>query len=127
MLWLGETEAGTVSRYAVLVDAGQLPPDLERHVERFGHVPRWVARDRKVYSIGYEQHARDRGVRHVVLPRSGRPGAERMAYQKQRWFTRGRRWRTGIEGRSARSNGGTGSIAAHITVPRGWSGGSAGT
>lgn len=74
-------------------------PSLDHHVERFGHVPRLLAGDRKVYSPGNERHARDLGVRWVVLPRPGRPTAERVAYERQWWFGRGRRWRTGIEGR----------------------------
>jgi transposase, IS5 family len=103
VLWLDETEGGIVSRYAVLAgnpdDAEQLAPSLDRHVERFGHVPRLLAGDRKVYSEEGERHARDLGVRRVVLPRSGKLSGERLAYETQRWFRLGRRWRTGIEGR----------------------------
>ncbi len=103
VLWLDETEGGIISRYAVLPgnpnDAEQLTPSLDRHVERFGHVPRLLAGDRKVYSKEGERYARDRGVRQVVLPRTGIPSQDRLVYEQQRWFQRGRRWRTGIEGR----------------------------
>ncbi len=103
VLWLDEVEGGIISRYQVLVgnpdDAEQLVPSLNHHIERFGRAPRLLAGDRKVYSRDGEGYARDQGVRRVVLPRSGRSSTERMAYEQQLWFRRGRRWRTGIEGR----------------------------
>ena len=40
-----------------------------------------------------------RGVSRVVLPRRGRLSAARRGHQKQRWFRRAMRWRTGCEGR----------------------------
>jgi IS5 family transposase len=41
----------------------------------------------------------DRGVRRVVLPAQGRKSPARRAHERQRWFRRGQRWRTGCEGR----------------------------
>ena len=46
-----------------------------------------------------EHTAQHRGVQQVVLPRPGRKTATRVAYERQRWFRRGRDWRAGIEGR----------------------------
>ena len=35
----------------------------------------------------------------MVLPRSGPKAPARRAYEHQRWFRRGQRWRVGCEGR----------------------------
>jgi IS5 family transposase len=35
----------------------------------------------------------------VVLPAQGRKSPARRALERQRWFRRGQRWRTGCEGR----------------------------
>ncbi|MDP9314980.1 MAG: ISNCY family transposase [Chloroflexota bacterium] len=103
VVWLGEVEGGIVSQYQVLsgnpFDAEQLVPSLEHHAEQFEHVPRLVAGDRKVWSRTVEQDAQHLGVRQVVLPQFGPRSQARRAYEAQRWFMRGRRWRTGIEGR----------------------------
>ena len=40
-----------------------------------------------------------RGVRRVILPRRGPKSPARRAYERQRWFRRGQRWRVGCEGR----------------------------
>ena len=40
-----------------------------------------------------------RGVRRVILPRRGPKSPARQAYERQRWFRRGQRWRVGSEGR----------------------------
>lgn len=39
------------------------------------------------------------GVRRVVLPAQGRKSPTRRTHERQRWFRRGQRWRTGCEGR----------------------------
>ena len=38
-------------------------------------------------------------MRRVVLPRIGPKSPARRAYERQRWFRRGQRWRVGCEGR----------------------------
>ena len=55
--------------------------------------------DRGFSSAANEQAATDRGVRRVVLPRRGPKSPARRAYERQRWFRRGQRWRVGCEGR----------------------------
>jgi len=103
VVWLDEVEGGIISRYAVLEgnpdDATQLVPSLEHHIGRFGHAPYLLVADGKVATPANEQIAHRRGVRHVVLPKPGRKTATRQAYERQRWFQRGRDWRAGIEGR----------------------------
>jgi IS5 family transposase len=100
---LDEVEGGIISRYAVLAgnpdDATQLAPSLERHIHRFGRAPSVLVADRKVATEANERVAQQRGVGQVALPQGGRKTATRQAYERQRWFRRGRDWRAGIEGR----------------------------
>jgi IS5 family transposase len=72
---------------------------LDRHHTIFGRAPDLAAGDRGFASAGNEQAAIDRGVRRVILPRQGPKSPARRAYERQRWFRRGQRWRVGCEGR----------------------------
>src|SRR4030095_8605468 len=72
-------------------------PALERHQAIFGRAPDLAAGDRGFSSARNEQAAVERGVRRVVLPRSGRKTPTRSAQNRQRWFRRGQRWRVGCE------------------------------
>ena len=80
-------------------DAPQLAPAPGRVIKRTGRKPRTVTADR-----GYGQHSvkdalHEQGVRTVVIPRKGRPGKSRQAYEHRRAFRRTLKWRTGSEGR----------------------------
>ena len=103
VVWLDEVEGGLVSRYAVLEgnppEEAELMPSLAHHEHVFGKPPRLLAGDRGVYSPENERSASERGVKQVVLPKPGRVSKKRRAYERQRWFRRGRNWRAGIEGR----------------------------
>ena len=100
---LDEVDGGIVSRYEVLEEVGRehphLPASLEAHYEHFGGAPQLLAADRGLYSTENERLAQEAGVKHIVLPKSGRPSHEREQHEKQRWFRRGFRFRAGIEGR----------------------------
>ena len=72
---------------------------LDRHQTIFGHAPDLAAGDRGFSSAANERAATERGVRRVVLPRRGPKSPARRAYERQRWFRRGQRWRVGSEGR----------------------------
>jgi len=72
---------------------------LDRHQSIFGRAPDLAAGDRGFSSATNEQAATVRGVRRVVLPRRGPKSPARRAYERQRWFRRGQRWRVGSEGR----------------------------
>jgi IS5 family transposase len=74
-------------------------PALDRHIEVFGRAPDVAAADRGFSSAKNEDAALARGVRRVILPRQGRKTLARRAYERQRWFRRGQRWRVGCEGR----------------------------
>jgi IS5 family transposase len=72
---------------------------LDRHQTIFGRAPVLAAGDRGFSSATNERAATDRGVRRVVLPHRGPKSLARRAYERQRWFRRGQRWRVGCEGR----------------------------
>jgi IS5 family transposase len=72
---------------------------LDRHQAIFGRAPDLAAGDRGFSSAANERAATERGVRRVILPRRGPKSLARRAYEHQRWFRRGQRWRVGCEGR----------------------------
>ena len=74
-------------------------PSLERHQQLFGRPPRLAVADAGFASAANERAAIERGVARVALPGRGRLSASRRAHQRQRWFRRALRWRTGSEGR----------------------------
>jgi IS5 family transposase len=74
-------------------------PALDRHYAIFGRAPDLAAGDRGFSSATNERDALARGVRRVILPRRGPKSPQRLAYERQRWFRRGQRWRVGSEGR----------------------------
>jgi transposase, IS5 family len=74
-------------------------PALDRHRQIFGRAPDLATGDKGFSSATNERAAHDRGVRRVVLPARGRKSPTRRAHERQRWFRRGQRWRTGCEGR----------------------------
>jgi IS5 family transposase len=80
-------------------DVALWAPALDRHQQIFAHPPDLAAGDKGFSSAANERAAEQRGVRRVVLPARGPKSAGRRAYERQRWFRRGQRWRTGCEGR----------------------------
>jgi transposase, IS5 family len=91
-----EAEAQFITDYEVCerrqTDRALWAPALDRHIALFGHPPRLAVADGGFASRTNERAARDRGVRHVVLPRQPRETRSRMARAALRW-------RTGSEGR----------------------------
>ncbi len=102
MVKVAETEGGIVSDIAVdpdKADAPLLAPTVERHKQVFGRAPRLVATDRAFYSTQGEQRLEELRVRHRVIPKPGYRSPARLEYERQRWFRRGRAWRSGGEAR----------------------------
>ncbi len=66
---------------------------------RTGRTPPTVTADRGYGEAVVDQALTDLGVRTVVIPRKGRPGAARQQVEKRRAFRRTIKWRTGCEGR----------------------------
>ena len=103
VIWLDEVEGGIISRYEILAgnpaETDQLKPSLDHHQRAFKKPPRLVTGDRNLHSAENERYARSQGVKQVVLPKPGAKSPQRQAHEKQPWFRRARRWRSGIEGR----------------------------
>jgi IS5 family transposase len=100
-----EAEGGIVTDIAVddaRADALLLVPAVEHHKNLFGKVPRTVATDRGFFSGRGERRLVEMGVMYPVLPRPGHRTRDRVAHERQRWFKRGRAWRTGGEARISR-------------------------
>lgn len=102
-VFLDEVDGGIISRYEILknldADHEHVEASLTGHHERFGRAPELLAGDRGCYAPTNEQRAKAAGVKHVVLPKTGRLSPERRAHERQRWFRRGMQFRSGIEGR----------------------------
>jgi IS5 family transposase len=97
---LDEVDGGLITRYAILPgnppDAPQLPESLAHHRQRFDRAPDLVAADRSFWSPENEREAAEFGVRRIAIPRRG---GKRPSRERERWFRRGHRFRSGIEGR----------------------------
>lgn len=103
MVVVDEVEGGIVTRFAVLEDKtaeqGQLAPALDHHRQLFARPPWMATGDRGVHARENEQIARDAGVTHLVIPRSGVVSKTQQEKEHSRSWRRRYRWRAGIEGR----------------------------
>ena len=80
-------------------DAPGLVPAVARIKARFGRAPRAVAADRGYGEAAVDAGLESLGVKHVVIPRKGRPGAARQTVERSRSFRHLVKWRTGSEAR----------------------------
>jgi IS5 family transposase len=80
-------------------DGPQLAPAVARVINRTGKTPAAVAADRSYGEKAIDDDLHRLGVRHVVIPRKGKPGKARQAAERRRAFRRAVKWRTGSEGR----------------------------
>ncbi len=98
---LTETEDRVVTHYEVHVrnpeDSGLLPSALAGHMQTIPRTPQVVATDRGFGSKDNETLLRKAGVKQISLPYKGRLGVDRAAHERQRWFRRQQRWRSGQE------------------------------
>ena len=100
-----ESEGGLITDIAVVEGTSDIPllaPSVDRHLQVFGRPPHLAATDRGFFSSDGIAHAEAAGVKRVVVPKPGYKSAERTKFERQRWFKRGRAWRTGGEGRISR-------------------------
>jgi IS5 family transposase len=83
------------------------PPDsdlfegiLQKHVEQFGKGPSEFTADRRFYHEDNEKLAAEKPycVERLAIPKPGRRSAQRVEFEKQRWFKMLLRFRAGIEG-----------------------------
>lgn len=98
-----EAENQLITSYQVLenrpADSTLLIPSLQQHLELFGHAPDALTADPGFFSAANEAAAEKMGVKRVSIPSNGSPGKQRKEKQKQRWFKKLQKWRTGCEGR----------------------------
>lgn len=80
-------------------DAPQLAPAVERVMARTSRKPRTVTADRGYGEASVDNALQELGVRHVVIPRKGKPGKARQAQEHRPAFRKHVKWRTGSEGR----------------------------
>jgi IS5 family transposase len=105
MVKVQEADGGIVTDIGVVAeknDAPLLVPAVEKHREVFGRAPQMAATDRGFYSGKGERRIRELGVKRPVIPKPGHKSKMRVAYERQRWFRRGRAWRAGGEARISR-------------------------
>ena len=98
---LTETEARLVTHYEVYAgnpqDGGLLPAALAGHTQAIPRTLDVVATDRGFGTKDNEKLLRDANVKQISLPYKGRLSAARAAHERQRWFRRQQRWRSGQE------------------------------
>ena len=99
-------------------DATQLAPAIQRAKARTGGTPPTVTADRGYGKAAIDTALTDLGVRTVVIPPKGRPGAARQQVEKRRTFRRTINWRTGCEGRISTSNADTAGTAPAWTASK---------
>jgi len=80
-------------------DSDLLIPSIEAHQARMGRVPDLAAADAGFYSAKNIAKAEEMGVKRVSVPNRSTKSTARRQLQKQRWFKKGQKWRTGCEGR----------------------------
>jgi len=103
LVQLQEAENQIITHYEVYAerpsDRHLLLPAVKAHRRKLGRVPGWVAADAGFYSQANEQGAHALGVKYVSIPNRSTRSVERRRWEKQRWFKKGQKWRTGCEGR----------------------------
>jgi IS5 family transposase len=80
-------------------DSDLLVEAVEKHEKCLGRMPQIVAADAGFYSSANEKKLEEMGIQRVSVPNRNTRSEARRRKQKQRWFKRGQRWRTGCEGR----------------------------
>ncbi len=103
LVLIQEAENQIVTHYEVCeqrpADSTLLEGCLEQHVEQFGHAPKQVAADPGFFSAANESKAEEMGVSRVSIPSHDTKSPARKQRQKQPWFKKLQKWRTGCEGR----------------------------
>ncbi len=103
MLKVQEAENQIITGYEVYEkrpdDREILIAAVQEHERRLGRTPRLVAADAGFSSAANERALEAMGVARVSIPNYTTRDPVRRGRQKQRWFKRGQKWRTGVEGR----------------------------
>jgi transposase, IS5 family len=98
-----EAENQIITHYEVYdqrpADSTLLVFSVEQHVKQFERAPELVAADPGFFSAANEAKAEEMGVKRVSIPSHATKSAARQQRQKERWFKKAQKWRTGCEGR----------------------------
>jgi IS5 family transposase len=98
-----EAENQIITHYEVYdqrpADSALLVPSVEQHILLFERTPDLVTADPGFFSAANEAKAGEMGVRRVSIPSHATKSVARRQRQKERWFKKAQKWRTGCEGR----------------------------
>lgn len=98
-----EAENQIITHYEVFAkrpsDSELIVGAVDEHRRKLGRTPALVAADAGFYTRANEQEIQARGVRRVSIPNRHTRSPDRRRHERQRWFRKGQRWRTGCEGR----------------------------
>lgn len=98
---LSESEEGLIicSRVEKGNPADKTPavPIVEKAIDVLNKAPEEVAGDRGFYSSKNEQEMQGLNVKHVAFPKPGKKSENRVKHERQHWFKRLTRWRSGSE------------------------------
>jgi IS5 family transposase len=79
-------------------DAEQIKSTPDHHISVFHKPPEMLTADRGTYSADNERYAQSKGVKYIAIPKPGAKSLSRAIHEKQPWFRRDHRCRSGIEG-----------------------------
>lgn len=103
LVLIQEAENQIVTHYQVCeqrpADSTLLQGCLEQHLQQFGRAPQQIAADPGFFSAANESKAHEIGVHQVSIPSHDTKSPTRKQRQKERWFKKLQKWRTGCEGR----------------------------
>ena len=103
LVQIQEAENQIITHYQVCeqrpADSTVLDGCLQQHGEQFGRAPESLAADPGFFSAANESKAEQMGVKRVSIPSHDTKSPARKLRQKQRWFKKLQKWRTGCEGR----------------------------
>ena len=103
MIKVQEAENQIITHYEVYdqrpADSNLLISSVEQHIQQFGQPPVLVAADPGFFSAANEAEAEKAGVKRVSIPSHATKSVARKQQQKERWFKKAQKWRTGCEGR----------------------------
>ena len=103
LVLIQEAENQIVTHYQVCeqrpADSTLLEGCLQQHLQNFGYAPQQIAADPGFFSAANESKAHEMGVNRVSIPSHDTKSPARKQRQKQRWFKKLQKWRTGCEGR----------------------------
>jgi IS5 family transposase len=98
---IGESDHGIITTYEVVTenpaDVKLLKDGVAGHRHLFRRRLKAVATDRGFYSQANVDGLKSSGIKHVSIPIRGKASAASRAYQRQFWFKRLQRFRTGDE------------------------------